>query len=280
MIKCISQWSVRGSGDGTRSMDEIFAEVKAAGFAGIELTIGFAGNLTPETDEATCRSYREAAARHGLVVETLASGMTWGCSPTNPDPAVRGRAVEIHRRALERAGWLGCRAMLFVPGAVRIPWDDAYGPVRYDQAVGWAGEAVAALLPAAEQAGVDLCVENVWNGMFYSPLELAAFVDGFAHPRLGVYLDVGNLLGLHQYPPHWIEILDRRIRRVHLKDFQRSVGGLAGFCDLLAGDVPYPEVMAALRAVGYDATVVAEMMPPDPTLLERTNQALDRILAM
>ena len=90
----------------------------------------------------------------------------------------------------------------------------------------------------------------------------------------------GNVLGYHQYPPHWIEILGKRIRRVHIKDFKKSVGTLAGFCDLLDGDVPFKESMAALRAIGYDKTIVAEMMPPDPTLLKRTRAAMDRIVKM
>jgi len=67
---------------------------------------------------------------------------------------------------------------------------------------------------------------------------------------------------------------------VHIKDFKKSVGTLAGFCDLLAGDVPWKETMAALRKIGYDKTIVAEMMPPDPTLLKRTKAAMDKIVSM
>ena len=36
--------------------------------------------------------------------------------------------------------------------------------------------------------------------------------------------------------------------------------------------------MTALKTIGYDSTVVAEMMPPDDTLLERTSRAMDIIL--
>jgi L-ribulose-5-phosphate 3-epimerase len=120
----------------------------------------------------------------------------------------------------------------------------------------------------------------VWNGMFYSPLELAAFVDSFKSSRCGVYFDIGNGLGYHQHPPHWIELLGNRIRRVHVKDFKQSVGTLSGFCDLLAGDVPWPQTMTALRGIGYDKTMVAEMIPWDAGVLARTSAAMDRILAM
>ncbi|MDD4098086.1 MAG: sugar phosphate isomerase/epimerase, partial [Lentisphaeria bacterium] len=74
--------------------------------------------------------------------------------------------------------------------------------------------------------------------------------------------------------------LGHRLQRVHVKDFKLSDGTLAGFCDLLEGDVPWLETMQALRQVGYDRTMTAEMMPPDATLLARTSSALDRILGL
>src|SRR5208282_3217735 len=121
---------------------------------------------------------------------------------------------------------------------------------------------------------------NVWNGMFYSPLEFRDFVGSLHSPAVGVYFDVGNVLGYHQHPPHWIEILGPLIQRVHFKDFQKSVGTLAGFCDLGEGDVPWAQTIKALRGIGYDRTVVAEMIPWNPGLLERTSGAMDRILAL
>jgi hypothetical protein len=60
----------------------------------------------------------------------LASGISWGCSPTHPDAKVRRRSIQLQRNALQRAAWLGCRSMLFVPGAIIIPWDPSYPPVR------------------------------------------------------------------------------------------------------------------------------------------------------
>lgn len=276
MDKCISYWSLPSGS----SVPDALAAVKAAGFAGLELCVGTDGPLTPTTDEATCRGYAQLGAEAGVKLETVACGLSWGCSPTHPDPAVRARSLELHQAALQRTAWLGAQAMLYVPGAVTIPWDPSYAPVRYDHALGWAREAVEALGATAAAVGVDLCVENVWNGLFYSPVELAQFIDAIDNPRVGVYFDIGNVLNHQQWPPHWIEILGPRLRRVHVKDFQLSVGTLAGFCDLLAGDVPFAETLAALRAIGYDRTLVAEMMPPDPTLLARTSRALDEILAM
>ena len=276
----ISYWSVEGGLANTRPIEEAMKEAKAAGFDGIELAIGTSGVLTTQTDQATCESYRKTAERIGINVKTLAAGLSWGCSPTHPDPATRKKAIQQHADALQRAAWLGCEAMLMVPGAITIPWDDTYPPVKYRDAVQWATEAATQLAPVAEKVGVDLCLENVWNGMFYSPIEFAAFIDSVPSPRVGAYFDVGNVLGYHQHPQHWIEILGKRIRRVHLKDFKKSIGNITGFCDLLAGDVPWKATMEALRSIGYDKTLVAEMMPPDATLLARTKAAMDKIVKM
>ena len=87
-------------------------------------------------------------------------------------------------------------------------------------------------------------------------------------------------MGQHQYPPHWVEILGKRIRRVHVKDFKRSVGNLDGFCDLLEGDQPWQETLTALRKAGYDKTLTAEMSPFAPGRVEKTGAAMKQILAM
>jgi len=213
-------------------------------------------------------------------LQTLASGISWAVCPTHPEESVRKKSIELHKKALQRAAWLGCEAMLFVPGAVIIPWDPGFKPVRYDVAVERARQAVSELGQTASELGVTLAVENVWNGLFYSPLEFAAFIDSFQNPSVGIYFDAGNILNHQQWPPHWIELLGKRISRVHLKDFQMANGTLTGFCDLLAGDMPWAETMAAFRSIGYDKTLTAEMMPPAPGLLEKTSAAIDRILFM
>ncbi|MBI1337640.1 MAG: TIM barrel protein [Phycisphaera sp.] len=278
MIKSISYWSVKG-GESCPIPDAI-AQAKNAGFAGIELCIGKSAVITPTTSQADCEAIRKQNDAAGLVVQTLASGMSWGLNPVSDDGAIRQQAIEAHAAALQRAAWLGCKALLFVPGVVKSPI--AKDVVRYDHALARAAEAVHRLLETADRVGVDLCIENVWNGFLYSPVELAHFIDQFKSKHVGVYFDVGNGLGVHQHPPHTIEILAHRIKRVHIKDFQLvfNTPGSFSFCDLLAGQVPWPEVMSALRAIGYDSTIVAEMMPHDPALLARTSAAMDHILAM
>ena len=63
-----------------------------------------------------------------------------------------------------------------------------------------------------------------------------------------------------------------------LKDFKIAVGNLTGFVDLMGGNVPWAESIAALKAIGYDKTIVAEM-GYDPAMLRKTSIAMDTILA-
>ena len=281
MIKCISYWALKDGLANTHPIDAALAEAKAAGFQGIELCIGTSGVLTTDTSEADCKKIRKQIDASGVVVQTLGAGITWGCNPTSNDAATRKKSVKLHADALKRAGWLGIQSMLMVPGVVKSPISPDI--VRYDHALTRVREAVKELLDVAEKAKVELCLENVWNGLFYSPLEFAAFVDEFkGHPNLGIYFDVGNGMGYHQHPPHWIELLGKRIKRVHIKDYTENFNWTGGysFCALGAGQVPWKETMDALRGIGYDKTLVAEMLPWDAGNLARTSASMDVILKM
>src|SRR5215212_11815920 len=123
MKLCISYWSLEGGGAGTRPPGEAMDEAKRAGFDGIELAIGAEGVLHTKTDQKTCEDIRALAKKKGVVLETVAAGLSWGTSPTDPKPETRKKSIQMHADALQRAAWLGVKSMLMVPGAIKIPWD-------------------------------------------------------------------------------------------------------------------------------------------------------------
>ena len=119
------------------------------------------------------------------------------------------------------------------------------------------------LIPAAEELNVNICLENVWNKFLYSPVEMKQFIDQFGSDKLGCYLDVGNCM-LNGYPQDWIEILENRIKAVHLKNWKGEDcgGGLHGFGDdLLEGDVEFDKILTALEKISYTGPVTVEMIP-------------------
>lgn len=264
---------------GTCDVSTALQLTKQHQFDALELAIGASGTLHVDLSQAECERIRREIEDSGVIVETVASGMSWECNPVSEDAEVRNQAIQLHEKTLQRAAWLGCQAVLFVPGVVTSPISPGER-VRYDHAYERAEVAVDRLLETAEQVGVDLCLENVWNGFLYSPLELRDFVDHFGAQRLGVYFDAGNLLGYQQYPPDWIKLLDWRIKRVHVKGYrdQFDFCGSYEFCELDEGDVPLAETIAALREIGYDGTVVAEMLPFKEDRLRRTAAALNDLV--
>jgi hexulose-6-phosphate isomerase len=107
-------------------------------------------------------------------------------------------------------------------------------------------------------------------------------VDEVGHPQIGAYFDVGNC-DLNGYPAQWVAILGSRIKKVHVKDFKRSVATFKGFCQLLDGDAEYPSVMAALRHAGYDDYLTSEVSVgdmPEGQGIRDTAQRIEQIMAM
>ncbi|MDG1166410.1 MAG: sugar phosphate isomerase/epimerase [Candidatus Thioglobus sp.] len=277
MIKGISYLSFENGLSNNESIDSALIQTQSNGFDALELSVSNEGVINTNLSESDCGAIRQKIDDSGVFVDSIATGMSWGISPTSDDAEVRKNSIKLHQDAIRVASHLDCKALLFVPGVVKSPISPEI--VRYDRALDRLREAINQMLPIAEELDVDLCMENVWNGFFYSPIELRDFVDSFESDKLGVYLDIGNLIGYQQYPPHWIELLNSRIKRVQIKDFQENFDwtGSFSFCDLGAGDVPWKETVSALKSIQYKSTIIAEMLPWDETILSRTSVAMDQI---
>ncbi len=255
MKKSISYWSFVG-----KSAFEAMTLAKDAGFDGIELTLDDSGDLTMNTTAAQLNALKDWAERLGLALPSVASGLYWTYSFTSEDPEERRRAYEVAVKELECAKALGADTILLVPGSVAVEFVPERPVVPYDVAYDRALEEMRKLAPVAEEMMVSIGIENVWNQMLLSPLELRDFIDKVGNPYVGSYFDVGNVLP-SGYPEHWIHILGKRIKKVHLKDYRRNPGGLNSFVDILSGDVNWREVRRALDDIGYDGWVTGEMIP-------------------
>ena len=277
MIKGISYLSFENGLSNNESIESALSQTKMNGFDALELSVSSEGVINTNSSKAECQTIRKKIDDSGIFVDSIATGMSWGVSPTSDDESIRKKSISLHQDALKVSSYLGCNALLFVPGVVKSPISPEI--VRYDRALDRLREAINQMLPIAEDLNVDLCMENVWNGFFYSPIELRDFVDSFDSDRLGIYLDIGNLIGYQQYPPHWVELLNSRIKRVQIKDFQENFDWTGGFsfCDIGAGDVPWKETIAALNSIQYKSTIIAEMLPWDETILSRTSAAMDQL---
>ena len=271
-----SYWIFEGGLEGILPISDAMEQASQLGFDAIELGIASQGVLTHQTTQAECEIISEQALQHELEISGVASGESWGCSPTPSDAKVRETILDFTQKALQVTQWLGTDAYLFVPGAVDVFFLPEAEVVPYDVCYDRATQAISQLLPTAEKLGVSVAVENVWNKFLLSPLEMRDFIDYFQSEKVGAYFDVGNVL-LTGYPDQWIRILDSRIKRVHIKDFKRSIGTADGFVDLLEGDVDFVAVKKALAEINYDSYVTAEMIPYTPGRPEKTAVAMKEI---
>ena len=276
MKKSINFWSFVG-----KDVYEAMELARKAGFEGIELAILAEGDLTPESTDEQLARIKEKADTLGIKIPSLASGLCWGASFTSDDPAEREEAHRIVVAQLRAAKALGADTILVIPGSVSVEFVPERPIVPYDVCWDRALAAMKRLAPIAEEYGVHIGIENVWNKFLLSPLEMRSFVDAIGSDYVGVYFDTGNVM-YSGYPEQWIRILGQRIKKVHFKDYRLAPGGLNCFVDLLSGDVNWPEVMKAFREIGYDGWAAGEMIPQytyaSDQIIYNTSASMERIL--
>jgi len=266
MKKSINGWAF----DLSVPLADTAKRVKDAGFEAFELTIEGEGQLATTTDESAVRKIGDEIRATGLDVASLACGLFWGASFSSPDPADRDKAKQWTRAGLQAAHWLGTDALLVVPGLVSHFAEPTKMVTGYADALNLAYEGLRELAPEAEKLGVTIAVENVWNAFLLSPVEFRDLIDRVNSPRVQAYFDTGNVLKFG-FPQDWINILGKRIVRVHLKDFKVAVGNIDGFCALGDGDANWPEIMKALKGTGYNGPMTYEgpgEMPDDKQLAD------------
>jgi len=291
LVKAISYWSFPGGLENTAPIGKVFARAKQLGYEAVELAVGESGVLHPGTTKDECAEILNLSCKHNIKLLSLATGLYWSYSLTSSKPAVRKKAEDYTKKMLRIAQWLGVDALLVVPGAVDVFFDPSCEVVPYDVVYKRAMNAIKRLARTAEKCKVAIAIENVWNKFLYSPLEFRDFIDKIGSRYVKAYFDVGNVIAIG-YPEQWIEILGKRIAKVHFKDYKsmmkgpelkkfgiNTLCGLAtGFVDLGKGDVNWKAVIKALKKVGYSGPVTAEMVPPTPGVLARTSKAMDKIL--
>jgi hexulose-6-phosphate isomerase len=274
--KSINIWSFVG-----KTNREAIKLAKDAGFEGIELAMDAAGEISAEATPEQLADLKAYADDLGMAIPSLSNGLCWGASLTSDDPAERQEAHDLIVQQLRCARALGAETVLVVPGSVSVEFVPERPVIPYDVAYDRALEEIRKLVPAAEKYGVEIGIENVWNKMLLSPLEMRQFIDAVGSDMVGAYFDTGNVV-YSGYPEHWIRILGKRIKKVHFKDYRRNPGTLNAFVDLLSGDVNWPEVMKAFHDIGYEGWAAGEMIPQyayaSDQIIYNTSASMERIL--
>lgn len=246
---------------------EKFTLLRDLGFDGIEL------DSPNGLDTAEVLAARDET---GLSIHGVVDSVHWGKPLSHPDEKVRTEGREGLETALRDAKTYGASTVLLVPAVVNKE-------ITYTQAYERSQTEIRKVLPLAEDLGVKIAFENVWNQFLLSPLEAARYVDEFESDRVGWYFDVGNVVN-YGWPEQWVQTLGKRILKVDIKEFSRkkrdAEGLWKGFgVELLEGDCDWPAVMAALDAVGYEGWGTAEVRGGDRARLAFLAERMDRIFA-
>lgn len=251
MKRAVNQWCFEANVD----LKEIFRVAQDAQLDGVELNIYEPGEigLTLATQPAEALAIKSLAKSYGLELPSLSNGLLWKWPLSSKDAEIRSKGASIVKRQLELAHTLEMDTILVVPGMVT-------DSTSYEECWQRSQDEIGRLATHAEQLGVRIGIENVWNKFLLSPVEMVRFIDDIGSKHVGAYFDVGNVLNFG-YPEHWITSLGHRILKVHVKDFNTRVGNIQGFVPLLSGDVNWHAVRHALTNIGYDDYITAEQSP-------------------
>jgi hexulose-6-phosphate isomerase len=242
------------------SVLEKFKALKAAGFEGVEPMSHM------KQDEVA-----SALEETGLKAASVCCNTHWSKPLSHPDERARREGREGVEQALKDAKRYGASSVLLVPGVVNKD-------VNYDDCFKRSVAEIRRILPTAEETGVKLAVENVWNNFITKPQQAVEFLDAIGSPLVGWHFDIGNVIRYGD-PEDWIPVLGKRILKLHVKEFSR----VKGFgVKLFEGDNHWPAIMKALDAVGYQGWGISEQpgdQSKDAAALTDLAARMDRALA-
>ncbi len=232
---------------------------------------GYYNRLLNETaGMAELKTLKALSQRYGIPICSVGGIISFSIYPLIANDAkIAKQGEDALKKMIDAAHSLGADTVLVITGVLEADMDYQQSFEKAQAALGRLGQYA--------KGGVQLGVENVWNNMLYSPLEMNRFVDELGMDNVGIYFDIANARRFG-YPEQWIRTLGRRIKKLHLKDYRMSIDNINGFTNLLDGDVNYPAVIQSLRDIGYDGDLVVELIPPARHCVEESLRHAQRVV--
>ncbi len=210
-------------------------------------------------------------------IESLGMCMPMMCySPdfTIPDAPARREQVARQIEMIRATAALGGEFCRTLSGQSRPE-------VSVEQGVDWVVECIEASLPAAEECGVKLVIENHFKDGYWKYREFAQkkdvfvqIVDRIDSPHFGVQYDPSNALVAGDDPIDVLDAVLPRVMTMHASDRYLAPGtsvedlrqedGTLGYPDALIhgvtgqGTNDYDAIFTRLMSVGYDGWISIE----------------------
>jgi hexulose-6-phosphate isomerase len=245
------KWSMALKAAAGMSLTEAFSKLRECGFEGVEPSL--LGHVTMQNAD----EWIAASKASGLII----------------DGTVGGRAESLEA-GIDLTKKLGGDSMLVV---LAYPLDQPLEKT-WREAVARMKEAA----PHAEEQGVRMLIENVWNTFTISAFDMARLIDEIGSSWVGVHLDIGNQMrwGVAE---HWVEVLGKRSMKLDVKEYDldkaMKEGMRKGFDKLLGeGSINWPAVRAELAKINFTGWAAAEVKAGDWVYLADVAKRMDRVL--
>jgi len=224
------------------------------GFEGIEMqTVG---------DPKEADEIKEASLKTKLRIHSVMNMAHWQYPLSSPNPDDVKKSLEGMETSLRNAKLWGADTVLLVPAVVR---PDTTIPQAWERSQ----PEIKKLIPLAQELGVVIAIEEVWNKFLLTPYDHAKYVDEFKSPWVKAYFDVGNIV-MYGYPQEWIRALGKRIAKFHLKDFDTRT---RQFVPLREGSIDWKEVRKAIGEIGYHGWLTTEVSKSSEAEKQMSNEA-------
>ncbi len=247
-VSTYSYWHFRGE---KYPVEKVIEDAARLGFDGVEILHRQMDSEAP----GYVNRLKRLAFVHGLDLVMLSIHQGF----VSPDPAVRRKNVDHTRHCIELAARMGIPCIRLNSGRwgtvksfdelMKVRGAEPPLPGYTDEdAFRWCIEAIEQCLPAAEQFGVLMALENHW-GLTTRPEAVIRIWKAVNSPWLGVNLDTGNYAG-DPYPQ--IEMLAPYATIVQAKTY-------FGGGEWYTLDLDYPRIARILRKAGFRGYVSLEM---------------------
>ena len=222
------------------------------------------------------QSVRALADEHGLIIGQVHAH--WRMESTVNEDFSCDPPLEVIHRNFEVCRIWGTRRLIFHPCQRYFLLPDAADRQKVlDANVEWFSQ----LLPTAEKFDVELLIENLFDHKHVqqpgdqpfpcgSAEDVLYIINRIGHPLMKTCLDTGHANISGQDVAHMARLYGDKLVALHLQDNYGKIGPIYEDLHLLptCGRIPWQDVFAALRDIGYEGTLNLEVNAELPRLPE------------